>query len=161
MTDKEGTQIHLCGRLRVNVAGRPREEQLRGRQGRLLLAFLVLNRERPVSRDVLIDALWGEENLPPSDGALAPVLSRLRRAVAPAAVEGRDSLALSLPQPAWVDVEVARGGLERARSGGTPAERVSAAQEAAEIAQAGLLPGLEAPWIHEERIALERLRVEG
>jgi DNA-binding SARP family transcriptional activator len=157
---EEGSRIHLCGRLRVNVAGRPREDELHGRQGRLLCAYLVLRRGRPVNRDALVDAVWGDARVPPSDGALAPVLSRLRRAVAPAALEGRDSILLSLPEPVWVDVEVAREALEQARSSPTADERVRAARQAAEIAQSGLLPGLEAPWIDEERVGLERLRVE-
>jgi DNA-binding winged helix-turn-helix (wHTH) protein len=53
-----------------------------------------------VTRDALVEAIWGGQGLPPSEGALAPILSRLRRAVAPATLEGRDSLLLALPEPA-------------------------------------------------------------
>src|ERR1700755_2691486 len=139
--------IHLCGHLRLTMSGAARELALRGRQGRLLFAFLVLNRGRPVSRDALVEAIWGEDGDPPSEGALAPVLSRLRRAVAPATLEGRDNLLLSLPEPAWVDVEAARATLARARASDDPAERLRCAQEAAGIVESGLLPGLEAPWL--------------
>ena len=45
-------------------------------------------------RDELIDALWAHEGAPPWDTALAPVLSRLRRAIEPATLEGRDTLRL-------------------------------------------------------------------
>jgi len=152
--------IHLCGHLRLAVSGAARELELRGRQGRLLFAFLVLHRARPVSRDALVEALWGEDRLPPSEGALAPVLSRLRRAVAPAQVEGRDSVALVLPEPAWVDVEAARGAVERARASPEAAERLAYAQEAAAAVEPGLLPGLEAPWLAAERASVEHLRVE-
>ena len=96
--------IHLCGHLRVTMSGVAQELGLRGRQGRLLFAFLVLHRARPVPRDALVEALWGEDGVPPSEGALAPVLSRLRRAIEPATVQGRDSLALVLPEPVWIDV---------------------------------------------------------
>jgi DNA-binding SARP family transcriptional activator len=61
---------------------------LHGRRGRLLLAYLVLHRRRPNSRDELIEAIWGHAAAPPSDGALARVLSRLRRAIAPATARG-------------------------------------------------------------------------
>src|SRR6201986_819799 len=152
--------IHLCGHLRLTMSGVAQELGLRGRQGRLLFAFLGLHRARPVPRDALVEALWGEDGLPPSEGALAPVLSRLRRAIAPATVEGRDSLALILPEPAWVDVEVARDAVHRARGADAPSERLTYAQTAMKIAEPGLLPGLEAPWLTAERDALEHLRVE-
>ena len=115
-------RIHLCGELRVEYAGERRESQLRGRQGRLAFAYLVLHRDRPVRRDTLIEALWAHEGAPPSDTALAPVLSRLRRAVEPAVLEGRDTLRLTFSEPVWVDVEVGQepwggepGGLARGR----------------------------------------------
>src|SRR5437660_8449201 len=109
-----GAVLRLCGRLTVEIGGEPREGLLHGRQGRLLLAFLALHRGRPVSRDALVEALWGHGGAPPSEGALAPVLSRLRRAVAPATIEGRDGIALRLPEPVWIDVEAARPALDRA-----------------------------------------------
>src|SRR4051812_21684780 len=116
-------RIHLCGRLRVEVEGRAREELLRGRQGRLLLALLVMRRRRPVTRDELIQALWADDAAPPRDGALSPVLSHLRRAVAPATIDGRDSLVLGLPEPAWVDVEAARAALTRAHGAQSAGDR--------------------------------------
>ena len=45
--------IHLCGHLRLTMSGAAQELALRGRQGRLLFAFLVLHRGRPVPRDAL------------------------------------------------------------------------------------------------------------
>jgi DNA-binding SARP family transcriptional activator len=157
---RDGTEITLCGRLRAQVAGEPREELLHGRQGRLLFAFLVLNRQRPTTRDALVEAIWGESGLPPSEGALAPLLSRLRRALAPAKVEGRDPIALSLPQPAWVDVEAAHTALSRARAADQPADRLAAALQASNLVEPGLLPGLDAPWLAEARDAVERVRIE-
>src|SRR3954452_3721200 len=125
-------RIHLCGELRVELAGERREAQLRGRQGRLAFAYLVLHRDRPVRRHELIDALWANEAGAPSDTALNPVLSRLRRAIEPAVLEGRDTLRIVFPEAPWVDVEmirdlVATGDREAARA-------------AAELAGADLLP---------------------
>ncbi len=152
--------VRLCGRLTVEIGGESREAMLHGRQGRLLLAYLVLRRQRPVSRDALIEAIWGHGGAPPSEGALAPVLSRLRRAVAPATIEGRDSVILRLPEPAWIDVEAAHAALDRARRGTDPREQLLDAEEAATLVEPELLPGLDAPWLNEQRVALEHVRVE-
>ena len=54
----------------MELAGERREAHLRGRQGRLAFAYLVLHRARPVRRDELIEALWAHEGAPPSDTAL-------------------------------------------------------------------------------------------
>jgi DNA-binding SARP family transcriptional activator len=148
--------IHLCGELRVEFAGARREAQLRGRQGRLAFAYLVLHRARPVRRDELIEALWAHEGAPPSDTALAPVLSRLRRAVEPAVLEGRDTLRLVFPAPVWVDVEAISGYLAAARAG----LDANAAQVAATLAEPGLLPDLDAPWLSGLRADLEEQRIE-
>ncbi|MGZ6617655.1 MAG: AAA family ATPase, partial [Solirubrobacteraceae bacterium] len=152
--------VRLCGRLTVEIGGESREAMLHGRQGRLLLGYLVLHRQRPVSRDALVEAIWGHGGAPPSEGALAPVLSRLRRAVAPASIEGRDSIILRLPEPAWIDVEAAHAALDRARRGKDPKQRLLDAEEAANLVEPELLPGLDAPWLGEQRVALEHVRVE-
>ena len=51
-------RIQLCGLFRIDADGRPLEASLPGRQGRMLFAYLVLNRVRPVPRDELFEALW-------------------------------------------------------------------------------------------------------
>jgi DNA-binding SARP family transcriptional activator len=154
------TRIYLCGRLRVELDGQPRETELRGRQGKLLLAFLVMRRRRPVTRDELVDAVWSNGGAPPSESALSPLLSRLRRALAPATIEGRESLVLALPEPALIDLELARDALARARATEHAGEQLDAARDAITLVEPGLLPGLEAPWLDEERAAIEDLRVE-
>ena len=144
----------------MQLGGESREQLIRGRQGRMLLAYLVLNRRRPVPRDRLVQALWAQDAAPPSDSALSPVLSRLRRALAPAEIDGRTGIVLRLPEPVWVDVEVAEAALARARDTGQPAQRLAAAREAAELLEPGLLPGHDAEWLREARDATERVRVE-
>src|SRR5687768_11934776 len=76
-----GAHIRLCGRLEVELGGERIERRLPGRQGPLVLALLVVNRERPVARDELIDALWPAS--PPSDPdeALSAVPSKVRQAL--------------------------------------------------------------------------------
>src|SRR5215216_6184057 len=51
------TRIQLCGRLVVELDGRRVEDALPGAKGRLLFAYLVLNRDRRMSRDELLSAV--------------------------------------------------------------------------------------------------------
>src|SRR4051794_7914325 len=158
------TRIELCGRLLVEIDGEELHGALPGRQGRLLFAYLVMHRGRPVRRDELVDALWSEDGQPASgDALLRPPLSRLRKALGPGRLEGRTELSLVLPEDARIDWEVARAALARTRTAlGASDWRAAweAANEAAEIAGRGLLPGLEADWIDERRRELDELRVE-
>src|SRR3954468_14287782 len=157
-------RIPLCGRLVVEWDGERLERDLPGRQGRLLFAYLAMNRDRPVRRDELIEALWSEEGPPPTgDSLLAPPLSRLRKAIGASRLEGRGELSLTLPDDAWIDWEVAREGLAQARAAiqaGNWRGAWDPAREAVAIAEGGLLPGLEAAWIDERRRELHDLRVE-
>ena len=56
----ERTRVQLCGRLSVEFDGVEIVTALRGRQVRLLLAYLVINRDRRVGREELIGAVWPE-----------------------------------------------------------------------------------------------------
>ena len=159
----EATRIQLCGRLIVELQGRRLEDSLRGRQGRLLFSYLALHRDRPVRRDELAEALWSGKGAPPAyESLLAPPLSRLRKALGPGVLEGRSELHLVLPDDAWIDWEVAPERIKAARAAldnGGAQHAWEAAREADEIAERGLLPGLEAPWIDSRRSELADLRV--
>src|SRR3954453_16654880 len=156
----EATRIQLCGRLIVELQGRRLEDTLRGRQGRLLFAYLALHRDRPVRHDELAEALWSGKGAPPAyESLLAPPLSRLRKALGPGVLEGRSELHLILPEDAWIDWEVAPERVREARRA-APQQAWEAAREAVEITERGLLPGLEAPWIDHKRAELADLRVE-
>ncbi|MDQ2623193.1 MAG: hypothetical protein M3Y45_09180, partial [Actinomycetota bacterium] len=110
-------RITLCGRLTLEWDGERLESKLPGRQGRLIFAYLALNRDRPVRRDELVEALWADDGLPSGgEGLLAPPLSRLRKALGPGRIEGRSELELNLGRGAWVDWEVARNRIESARA---------------------------------------------
>src|SRR3954469_18415681 len=134
VVEGHATRIHLCGRLIVELHGRRLEESLRGRQGRLLFAYLALNRDRPVRRDELAEALWSGTGAPPAyESLLAPPLSRLRKALGPGVLEGRSELHLILPEDAWIDWEAAPLELRRARDATHPQEAWAAARAALEI----------------------------
>lgn len=102
-------RIQLCGRLVVELDRRRIEADLPGRQGRLLFAYLVVNRLRAMSREELAEALWPGGQ----DAGLSPLLSKLRRFLA---IEGRGEIRIALPSDAWVDLEAAADALHRAES---------------------------------------------
>jgi DNA-binding SARP family transcriptional activator len=58
-----------------------------GSRLRALLALLVLDANRPLPRATLIDDIWGDDPPEHGEAALQVVMSRLRRAVGPAAAE--------------------------------------------------------------------------
>ena len=72
-------QIQLCGATIVERDGERLEPQLPGRQGRLLFAYLVINRDHATGRDRLADALWPEPVPASAAAGLNPLLSKLRR----------------------------------------------------------------------------------
>src|SRR5919197_5657789 len=144
------TRIRLCGRLEAELEGRRVEELLPGRQGRLVLAFLAINRPRPIGRDELIDALWPAAPPADPDEALSALLSKVRRALGKEAIEGRRELALVLPEDAEIDVERAFAHAERADTALACCDWATASDEAAAaraIAKRGFLPGHDAPWV--------------
>jgi SARP family transcriptional regulator, regulator of embCAB operon len=146
---KLATRVQLCGQLVVSVDGRRVEGELPGRQGRLLLAYLTLNRLRLLSRTEVVDAIWADRH----DGGLAPLLSKLRRVVP------LDGLRVSAD---WVDVEAAADSLHRAESAlaqGDPHRAWGPSQVAMFISERPLLAGEEAEWIEDERRSLARLRL--
>ena len=73
------TRIQLCGPLAVELEGR--KVLAPGRQGRLLLAYLIVNRGRACSRDELIELLWPDSAPADPGEALSALLSRVRRAL--------------------------------------------------------------------------------
>ena len=87
-----GTRIQLCGRLVVQLGGRRVEDTLPGANGRLLFAYLVLNRLRRMDRDELLAAVYGEEAPPDHNPRLSVLLSKLRRVVGPELVSGRSEI---------------------------------------------------------------------
>jgi len=154
------TTVQLCGRYVAELEGVRVEASLQGRQGRLLFAYLVLNRDRSVSRRELVDAVWpGDLPRDPAD-ALAAVLSKLRAAVGPERVEGRGELQLLLPADARVDVESALTAAHEAESAcslGDWPRAWSASLCAQVVAKRTLLGEYEAPWIDEWRRTLDEV----
>jgi DNA-binding SARP family transcriptional activator len=156
------TTIQLCGPYVVELEGRRIEHALPGRQGRLLFAYLALNRDRPLSRAELIDAIWSRE--PPRDpsDALAALLSKVRAALGNRYLEGRGRLTLALPAQAEVDVERALAAVHQAESACSLADwprAWSASLAAQNVAKRTLLGEYEEPWIEAWRRTLDEVLV--
>jgi DNA-binding SARP family transcriptional activator len=154
-------RIQICGPLVVERDGQRLEAALPGRQGRLLFAYLTVNRYRQVSRDELAEALWREPDPAAVDTRLNPLLSKLRRVFGAGSIDGRSMLRLCLPA-GWVDLEAAAEASHRAESAIAQRDWTRAwgpALTALFIAERGFLPGDDAPWIDEVRHHLAELRV--
>jgi DNA-binding SARP family transcriptional activator len=157
-----GTRIQLCGRLSVEIDGAQLAGSLRGRQVPLLLAYLLLNRDRYVGREELIGVLWPYHAPRSPDAALRTLLSRLRSALGTSALAGRDELVLTLPEPVWIDVEAAVVEVRRAQQTLERRDVRGAwalAQVPLNIAARGLLPGTQATWLEPRRRELEDVRL--
>jgi DNA-binding SARP family transcriptional activator len=156
------SRVHLCGPLRVELDGRRAEGALPGRQGRLLFAYLLLERDRGATRDELAALLWPGRPPPHAAGTLRALLSKLRTALGADAVVGSRELRIDFGDEGWIDVEVAVGAAERgeqAIAGGAWREAWSAAQIALSIASRRFLPGDDGEWIEAKRRELEDVRL--
>lgn len=143
--------MQLCGRYVVELDGRRVEDELPGRQGRILFAYLVANRRRTVERPELLEALWPDGG----DGGLAPLLSKLRKLVP------LDGLRPAI-EGLWVDTEAAAEALHRAESAlalGEPHRAWGPAQVALFISGRPFLAGESSDWIERERRSLAEVHV--
>ena len=157
-------RVQLCGRFAVDINGSRIEDTLPGRRGRVLLAYLVLNRGREVPRDELLMAGWGEEAAIEAGNALSVLLSKPRHGLGADRLRGRTAVELLLPQATFVDVEAALEGAHRAESAIAEerwAQAWGPAGIAYHVATRPFLTGLEAPWIDQWRRRLEEVRLRG
>jgi DNA-binding SARP family transcriptional activator len=142
-------RVQLCGSFVVALDGRRVDPELPGRQGRLLFSYLVLARPQPVSRDLLIDAMWGDRPPSTAGSALTVLVSKVRAVVGADVLRGRAELRVALPEPARVDVEVALSALHQAESAvalGDWRRAWPAALAAQYIARRPFLPEAETTW---------------
>jgi DNA-binding SARP family transcriptional activator len=157
-------RVQLCGRFAVQIDGDRVEDRLPGRRGRLLFAYLVVHRGRPVPRDELLMAGWGAEAPAAAGNALSVTLSKLRHGLGADHLQGRTGVELLLPPATFVDVEAALEGAHRAETAiaeGRWAEAWGPAGIAYHVATRRFLVGLEAPWTDEWRRRLEEVRLRG
>jgi SARP family transcriptional regulator, regulator of embCAB operon len=158
------TRIQLCGRLVVMLDGRRFEDALPGAKGRVLFAYLVLNRDRQMRRDELLTAVYGADAAPDHRPRLSVLLSKLRHVIGPELVTGRSEIELVLARDAFVDLEAAIEALHRAEyhvAKGEWAEAWGPAGIAYHVASRPLLGGHDLPWLDDWRRRLEDVRLRG
>lgn len=151
-------RIHLAGRITVESSHAVVDERFfYGRQARLLFALLVVERDRPVPREELAEALW-PHGLPPTWGAaLRGVVSQVRAFVTVAGLpegaalcRGFGGYQLQLPADVVVDVECARCAAETAEQmlrEGDPERAVALAKYARTVAARPFLPDATGRWV--------------
>ncbi|MDP9384965.1 MAG: AAA family ATPase, partial [Actinomycetota bacterium] len=156
-------RVDLCGPLRIEIDGERLEGRVRGRQGRLLFAYLVLHRHAPVSRERLTDALWSGDLPADPSGVLNTLLSGLRRTLGEGRLEGRRELRIDLGPDARVDVETAMSARDAALAAlacSQFAEAAGAARITLDITRQELLAGESADWVDRRRDEMAAVRAD-
>src|SRR6185503_2488993 len=159
-----GWVIRLCGPMGVELGGRSVGSLLPGRQGRLLFAYLILNRDRDCGRPELIDLLWPERPPAAADTALSALLSKLRKALGEGALAGRSELRFLPGGSIEVDLEGAATAAARAEAAIEGHDWTEAAVRARDVIAVDLqtfLPDCDGPWVAEVRRELETIRLRG
>ncbi len=155
-------KVFLAGRVALESDGVViDEERFPGRQGRLLFAYLVAEQGRPVPRDELADALWGEAPPATSDKGLSVLASKLRGLLADRGIDGAKALTsafgsyrLNLPEGTWVDIIAAADALreaEAALAADDLDQAKAVAMQAASLARPSFLPGEDGAWVDGKR----------
>jgi DNA-binding SARP family transcriptional activator/tetratricopeptide (TPR) repeat protein len=155
-------EIRLCGRVAVSSSDGLAGATLPGRQGQLLLAYLVCHRTRACPRYELEDVLWPEDAPAAAESALSSLLSKLRRALGPDALTGRAEVRLSLPEPLWVDTEALADAVDVAVQALDDRRWADAAAQARAALALGTEPFLaecDGRWVRERRREVEGLRL--
>ena len=154
------TRIQLCGRFVVELDDRRLEATLPSRQGRLLFAYLTLNRDRAARREELVEALWPYAAPADAPGALTVLLSKLRAALGPDVLTGRSELRLVLPPDARIDVEDGVAAIHDAQSAVALNDFKRAwgpALRAQFITRRPLMPEHDTPWLDQWRRRLAQI----
>ena len=162
-------RIYLAGNVCVESGTTLiREDRFPGLQGRVVFSILAAEHARPVSRDELVEELWGDSPPASWETALRSVVSKLRGLLTEAGVAG-DSLAnafgayqLQLPASAWVDLEAAADAIHRAETAlrdGNLRDSVGFGRVAANVTARPLLMGAAGPWVERRRSLLRDIRL--
>ena len=114
MVSEPHLRVSLLGQVAVVFAGRSiGASVLAARQNRLLFARLVAQEGRPIPRDELADAIWGEAPPETWEKAVTVIASKVRSLLVDAGLPSsaltseRGCYQLELPKGTWIDVLVA------------------------------------------------------
>lgn len=160
-------RFYLTGGVAIEGSETLDQSALPGRQGRLALVYLLVERHRPVPVHELATALWGDDLPRTWEPSLRVVVSKLRSVLARA--DGGDTTIVTESGSyrvrlgdAWVDIEVAANAVDRAEGAwrhGDIATTWSEATVAAGIARRPLLPGEDQSWVAALRTRLHDMGV--
>lgn len=120
-------EFAVLGPVEVRIEGRALS--LGGPKQRALLALLLLNRNEVVSRDRLIDSLWGERAPASAQRSLDTYVSRLRALVGSDRVERHPPGYLIRVEPGEFDVDRFEALLERGREAAATGDSAAARDE--------------------------------
>jgi YVTN family beta-propeller protein len=144
------------------------EDRFPGWQGRLLFAYWVLKQARPVPRDELAEALWGEAPPATWDKGLTVLATKLRALLTELGSGDAITLTgafgcyrLDLPEGTWIDVLAAATAAQEAEAALAAddlEQAKTAATRAASLARHPFLPGEEGSWVEERRRQLADIR---
>ncbi|GAA1655741.1 AfsR/SARP family transcriptional regulator [Actinoplanes couchii] len=158
--DEPGLRFAILGPLRVSRRGTP--VRLGPVQQRVVLAVLLLRANRPVARQSLIDAVWGEEPPAYAVNLVQRHASGLRRALGVRLTWTDAGYTLTVP-PGCLDLaefEAALGRARAARDGDDPATAAGAFRAAAALWRGPVCAGLSSPWLDAERDRLAEVRLD-
>ncbi len=165
-------RIYLTGRLALEADGNLifDESRLRGRQSRLLFAYVVHNRGRAISRGELASSLWIDKLPAAWESSMSALASRLKALFATVPTDESDSwlasaageYVLHLPPGTWVDLEATGHAIDEAEGAlrtGRHEKAWASANVAAAIGKRRFLPGFEGEWVESIRDRLDRQHV--
>jgi DNA-binding SARP family transcriptional activator len=154
-------RIELLGGLRVS-RGETAMTRFRMRKAAELLAFLAYHPRNAHPREVLIELLWPECDLPSGRHNLSMALSYLRQELHPEGADG-DSPILADRQSVGLNRAAARTDVAEFEAAVVAASRASGAERALHLAAAveayggDLLPGFYDDWVGPEQQRLDEL----
>jgi len=164
-----GVRVYLTSRVGIEVDGELAvdEGDFRGRQDRLVFAFLASERSRPVGSEELAEALWPDARAAVWKNGLSPIVSRLRSLVrlpplSPAEIlisSNSGTYQLHLALGSWVDVEAVTCAVDEAEGAlraGKMQRAWGPALVAVAIAKREFLPGIDGEWVDSQRSKLQR-----
>lgn len=160
------TQVQLTGQMTVRFGHEfLRSSEMGGSLGRLVIVRLSLA-SGPISRDSLVDSLWGDDPPNAFESVLNATCSRLRRGLNNLGLDGRKillssqgSAEIKWPSGTNVDVEIATRSVEQAAVALERGDISTALRRATvgfAVSRRELLPGLDKLWIDDVR---NRLRL--
>ena len=161
-------RIYITGRIRIECPGLLiDEQQLPARQGRVLFAYLVCHRQRPVTRGELAEAMWPRDLPAAWETALNALVSKLRtllKRVTPASplsvTSAFGAYVFHAEASTWIDREAATEAIDQAESllhRGRWREAWAPSNIAAITARQPFLAGEEGEWVDAERARLHAI----